>query len=112
MRANRSNELRKLILSQVEAYNISLAHLCESVFVDYRKFMSRYVNVKDLQKGVNFSSDKVIEIAQLVGLDIRMTIVIKDPKEFEKGLPALKELIKEKYDKRNNEKKRAAAKVT
>ena len=97
---NKSNELRKLIFQQSDRFNIPLLHICRKVRIDYEKFVSDYANIKDLQTGtVGISDGQLISIANLVGLDVRMVIVIKDDEQFEPIALQNKQMLKDEYTK-------------
>lgn len=110
MSISASDELRKLILQQAERHNIPLIHLCSRVGVDYREFLKKYVNIKNISKdGVRLLSDrKITEIAALVGINIRTILVIKE--NYAEEAMKLKQTLKDEYI--DNKKKRPPSETT
>lgn len=103
---NQSNEFRKLIFHQADKYNISIMHVCYRVGVDYKTFLRSYANVKDLPNTeVSLADYVLVEIANILGINVRSVFVVRDEYKFEEESKELKEKLKYEYI---NKKKGAA----
>lgn len=107
---NKSDEFRKLLIQQAEKYNIPFLHLCNHVNIEYKKFLKGYANIKELRNSeVQIPDYKLAEMARLVGIDVRMTLVIKDETTFEAQAQEIKQKLKDEY--RDSKEKNIAAKA-
>jgi hypothetical protein len=95
---NHSDELRKLLIQQAERYNIPFMHICKRVGIDYKTFLKGYANIKNLRDAdVELHDLKLVEMAKLVGLDVRTVIVVKDDKVFSEEALQIKKMLKDEY---------------
>ena len=95
---NRSDELGKLIFQQADKYNLPFMHICRRVGISYKRFLKEYANIKDLNRPEDrdlLPDHHLIEIAALVGINVRTTLVVRDEKAFEIEAKELKEKLKD-----------------
>lgn len=93
---NQSYELRKLIIQQAERYNIPLTHICKKANVPVDRFISGYCNKQNLSTTYPDVSDSdLIEIAGMLGFDIRMQIIVRKINDAE--MLVLKEQLKDAF---------------
>jgi hypothetical protein len=97
---NQSDELRKLLIQQAEKYNIPFMHICNHVGIQYKEFLKGYANIKNIRKdqAVDIPDYKLVEMAKLVGLDVRMVLVIRDDKTFAQEALQIRKKLKDEYD--------------
>lgn len=103
---NKSDEFRKLLFQQSERYNIPFTHLCHRIGVSYERFIETYANIADLERkdsDIGIFDEKLIEIGNLLGIDVRMVIVIKDEKKHEVDIIEIKKKLKDEYNNRKKE---------
>lgn len=75
-----SQELRKVIKGRIEELSVSMHDLCSQIGINYR-FVQSWMNITDpAQNSQPMSQWDVIQLAEALGIDIRVTIVLK-PKE-------------------------------
>lgn len=81
---NSSNEIRKLLFHQSETYNVSFFDICKYVHVSYRRFI-KYANEKSLDNlpGYNLTDTEMSEIANLLGVKLRVQVIVLDTKVFD-----------------------------
>lgn len=107
MSINTSNELRKLIFQQAERYSIPLTHICKKVRVDYREFLKKYANIKELSKKDDskiLPDKKLVEIAELLGINVRIILVVKNDFDGEAMKLKLRDEFNDSKEKRVNTK--------
>ena len=81
-----SQEIKKTISSRIQKLNVSLFQLCEQLDYNY-EYVRRWMNLTDpTNQNQRMKQWQVIELAQSLGIDIRLTIVVK-PEETAYALP-------------------------
>lgn len=87
-----SVEIKKLLVSRSQGFNIPFKWICAEVGINYNKFLNEYINALDSSKYV--ISEKAFEdILGLLGMDVKVQIILK--KDFRAD--TVLERLKEKY---------------
>lgn len=108
---NNSDEIRKLIIHQATKYNIPFRHIARDMWTAYEKLLENYINIKDIHTSENLLPDhKIMHMAKLVGLDIRIVTVIKNEEKFKEEVKEIKKRLKEQYA-RNDKKTHPAPEI-
>lgn len=90
-----SNQLKKIIVERSFKYQIPIRYLCDECGVDYKMFMSTYINSTS-GDAKHVSEDQFVKMLSILGIDVRFQFVINKSyniEEVSKGLS-------EKYEKK------------
>lgn len=99
-----SNELKKLIKQRADRYHVSFFKLAKEIGVDYEYLKKYYLNRVDVLSTPNIRQKQIIHLAELVGIDVRITLVMEEEEKF---LGKLKQVRNRPYEHhgRSNKKK-------
>jgi hypothetical protein len=85
-----SVEIKKLLVSRSQEFNIPFKWICAEVGINYNHFLERYINALDSSKYV-ISEKAFEEILELLGVYVKVSLVISKCFRADTVLERLKE---------------------
>lgn len=100
-----SNELKKLIKERADRYHVDFFRLATEIGVDYDYFKNNYLNKVDVLSTPTIRQQQIINLAALVGIDIRITLVVEEEEKFLAKLKQVRNKPYVPYDGRHKKKR-------
>lgn len=99
-----SAELKRLIVKRSTEFRIPLSYICSEIGVEYKYFMSSYINVQGLSKA-NITEVQFKNMLSILGINVRHQFIIDANYDGHSVSDALGEKYENLKKQKNYEKK-------
>lgn len=95
-----SAELKRKVVERSVEFNIPLTYICDEIGIEYRAFMTSYINTPGISK-LEVTEEQFEKMLSILGITVRHQFII----ESDYNGKEVSNKLNEKYEKIKNQKK-------